>query len=253
MKNLMKKVMSFGLQFFCFIYLSFIFISLPGVLAQEKPTTSGFYINSFPQGATVHIENEIIGKTPCLFPYTLQGKYRLWAEKQGYEKWSKAILFSEDFPDTVYFKLHPKSRIKAISRSLIMPGWGQKYTGQKWKGRIFFSLEICTLLATVASHLNYTTKLNDYNKALEKYEKESRSYVKEKYAWSEVIKAHSDLKYSYKMRNTMIYIGIGIYTINLLDAIFSYPKSLKQIEIVGLQTSLNYSNELFSINIAKSF
>ena len=200
-------------------------------------TKKGFFINSLPQGATVHIEGEMIGKTPCLFPYDLSGKYRLSAEKRGYENWSEVYNFGKGPIDTIFFALRPKNRFRAMLHSVEMPGWGQRYSERHFKGKLFLTIQTTALVSLGLAQINYNKRLNEYNDWQEKYKLASRSFVAEKKAWKELSQAHARLSDASDYRQIMVYSAAAVYVLNVLDALFLYRSNLRQIEIVGTPLS----------------
>ncbi len=227
--------------FYCIIILVLFKISV--ALPAEK-SKKGIVINSKPQGATVYIENEVIGKTPCVFPYELEGKYKFWAEKKGYNRRSRTYTFPQQNDDPISFTLDPKNRARAVIRSLVVPGWGQSYTEQKWKSRVFFGLQVCSLVSLGISQIDYKSKLDEYNHQVKNYRIVSKSYELEKPAWQKVKNAQSNLDKANKIRQVIAISSLTIYAVNLLDAIFDFPQDLRQIEIIGSPLSMNNNSSL---------
>lgn len=217
------------------IGLALILLLCAGPLqAQGDPAaTKGFMIESRPSGATVTIEGEIIGKTPCSFPYQLSGRYRLYAEKRGYETVSRDIDFGARKIETITFMLTPKTRTWAVARSLVFTGWGQDYSEQKLKSRIFMALEGACLVTAGVAHERCLRYEDVYQSRMDTYRIASLSLEQEAAAWQEVRTAYDDWKEMNQWRRTMLYAAAGVHLINFLDAIFIFPKSLRQIEFLA--------------------
>jgi hypothetical protein len=242
-----KKFVPYASKTLPYSLIAFILIiklNTTAALAQEATTEKGLIINSHPPGATVYIESEVIGKTPCTFPYNLTGKYKFWAEKKGYDRKSRTYEFPRESNKPILFDLSPKNRTKAVLRSFVIPGWGQNYTEQKWKSRIFFSLQIASLVSLGLSHLNYEDKLDKYRSQLANYKTASKSFMQEAPAWEKMVDAHSKLERIDKARQVLLISSAAIYGANLLDAIFNFPRDLRQIEIVGSPISNNNNSQL---------
>ena len=236
------------------IYIFFLIWTMigPGGQAQSlRRNQPGFLIQSKPAGATVHIENEIIGKTPCRFPYELSGRYRLKAQKKGYETWSRRIDFDHFNRDSLFIALAPKRHYKAVLRSLVLPGWGQLYTDQKLKGRALMTFQVLALGAAGYAHLQYRTRLDDYHQKIDRYEESLYSYQKERKAWKDLTASHAKLEDAFEFRQWLLYASAGVYLWNLIDSIFKYPKHLRNIEIINMPFSYG-SNNSIKIQVAFS-
>jgi hypothetical protein len=213
-----------------------IFISLtpaPAGAQSGQENAKGFQIESRPSGATVTIEGEIIGKTPCSFPYQLSGRYRLYAEKRGYETVSRDIDFGARKIETITFMLSPKTRKMAIVRSLFITGWGQNYTEQKLKSRIFLALQGSCLVSLGISHARCLRYKDTYESQLQSYSSASLQLDREPAAWQKLRASHDRWNEADRWRNAMLYAAAGVHALNLLDAIFTFPKKLRQIEILA--------------------
>ncbi len=200
----------------------------------ESGKVRGFLIDSQPQGATVHIENEIIGKTPYWFPYELSGRYKIWAEKRGYENWSRSIEFGKRPLNSISFSLSAKDRRKAALRSMLIPGWGQFYSEQKTKGKAFLTLQVAALVSAGFAQSNYNRRVEDYNHSVDEYQRLSRSFATEPEAWNDVSRAHNELDNARHFRQVLFFSAVAVYAANVLDAFFLFPDNLLQIEILGL-------------------
>ena len=216
--------------------LPFLLILLPLTTAGAQTSgqeNKGFLIQSQPGGATVLIEDEIIGKTPCTFPYQLAGKYRLFAEKRGYESVSREIDFSTRKIETITFMLSPKTRGKAVLRSFFVTGWGQNYSEQPLKGRILMGLQAACLLSLGYTHQRCLHFEDVYRVQLDSCRISSLKYDREAAAWQRLHSAHQDWKQADQWRQAMLYTAIGLHALNFLDALFIFPKNLRQIEFLA--------------------
>lgn len=210
---------------------------LPGgrtCFAQTNPNAQGFSIASSPSGATVHIENEVIGKTPCRFPYNLAGRYRVSAEKKGYEKWSRVFDFDKEPAPAVQIDLSRKTKTKAFLRSMVYSGWGQLYSEQQIKGKLFIALQATSLLSVGFAQYSYDQRLHDYNEALERYRVASFSFQSEQNTWKELRAVYDDLNRAKKNLRTTLVIAAGIYVLNLFDGLLHFPGDLRPIEIIAV-------------------
>lgn len=223
----------------------------PAVAQIDSGSQKGFMIESQPSGATVTIEGEIIGKTPCTFPYQLSGRYRLYAEKKGYETVSREIDFGARKTETITFILPPKTRGKAVLRSAVMTGWGQSYTEQKIKSRTFLAMQGLSLATAAIMHERCNHYKGVYEDELIAYEKASYILENEPKAWQNLQRAHDRWANTDSWRRSMLYFSAGLHVVNILDALFVFPKNLRQIEILAapVQAAPNGSGFTISYSI----
>ncbi|MCI0515406.1 PEGA domain-containing protein, partial [candidate division KSB1 bacterium] len=86
--------------------------------------------------------NRMPGQGLTLFP----GEYQLSALRPGYEKYFSRVQIEPNAAESVTLVLTPKSKEKALLRSLIFPGWGQRYGEKKTRAWLLAGLEAGTLL-----------------------------------------------------------------------------------------------------------
>ena len=218
-------------------------------------TEGNLIVNTVPQGSPVVIEGEEItlsGITPVKFNTVLSGAFKLVVERKGFEKHEQTIYVSESRPFKVDIRLNPKTRTKAFFRSMIIPGWGQNYYGSKSKTYGF-------LLGTVAASAGFLIARDDYN---DKYD----TYLQKKAArnnadtWSEIEKLDQELYDAQKsandaedIKNIMMCATIGIYALNLLDAILFFPDFNTFSEYEALTLKPEYNGQKVSISLALNF
>ena len=98
---------------------------------ETKPSTTGVLtIMSRPVGASFRMvgDREVAGRTPLTLRHGLTGLYVIESTESGYETWRRTIQVDRAGLDTLWITLHPKSRLRAGLRSIILPGWGQFYS-----------------------------------------------------------------------------------------------------------------------------
>jgi len=192
----------------------------------------GFVIDSNPKGATVYIENEVIGKTPCPFSFAISGRYRLWAYKKGYENWSQNFTFNEKSIQSIFFKLTPKTRSRALLRSLVLPGWGQGYSDRKMGGRLLLGLQLGSLASLAVADKQYRKHRDDYKSQYATYEGLSKSISQEPKAWQQLQHAYDQADDAHRMRNLVAGAALAVYLINLVDVLANFPRNFRQIEFI---------------------
>jgi hypothetical protein len=96
-------------------------------------------------------------------------------------------------------------RFNASWRSLVLPGWGQYYKGQKARGAVVTSLQILSLAALVVLQSEVNRRHDIYE------EKEG----------SEAITAYDEYTRVWRARNVAGYVAVGIYVGAYLDALYT--------------------------------
>lgn len=74
----------------------------------------------------------------------------------------------EDLPDAVAnprYVLVPDRRAEAALRSMVLPGWGQLYKGQRTKGRVLLGVWGGAVVSSVTAHILRQEAYNDYKAA----------------------------------------------------------------------------------------
>ncbi len=86
----------------------------------------------------------------------------------------KIVTLNSTSAPAVRYIVVPDPRLEAAWRSLLLPGWGQRYKGQKTKGRLF-SIAAATLAgATLTSHILRENAEKKYLEAVEESDLKSR-------------------------------------------------------------------------------
>lgn len=191
-------------------------------LAQEKES---ILLNTNPTGATVYLKGdfELVAKTPANLPSTLSGRYNAKITRPGYESWKGELTFIPGSPNNINIELKRKTRFKAGIRSLLIPGWGQVYSGNAMRGGLI------TLSAAVAGgglyflDKEYQDKRSEYDIAAETYYN-SVSSIDEKNRLKAVMDKQQRRAYNAETdRRNAFYLLAGIWTYNLLDAVIFFP------------------------------
>lgn len=195
-----------------------------GVNAQI-PSDENVTINTNPQGALVTLEGETLfsGVTPVKFERPLNGRYKMTIDHYGFEKYSSMVYFSETQASKLSIKLIPKTRVKAFFRSLVIPGWGQKYYGNRSKAALF-------AVSTALSAAGYVIIKDDYDSKVETFN-EKKALRAAATRWSDVVRLENEVGDAQKKANDaedklniMTGVAIGVYALNLLDSFLLFPE-----------------------------
>jgi len=127
----------------------------------------------------------------------------------------------------------------SIARSVVVPGWGHLYVGNKTKGWVLTSLSTAALGSMIYFIADTQTKEKDY------LNETNQALIEQKY---------SDYNSSYKMRNAMIasYAAIWIYT--QIDLLFNQDEYYESKLKMSFSTNGNtYKPGNYQINLSYSF
>jgi hypothetical protein len=211
-------------------------------------------INSNPQGAVVKLIGEMTlsGITPVKFDRSLSGKYKIEVVREGFEKYRSVTYFTEKQASQLDIKLTPKTRAKAFVRSMIIPGWGQKYYGNSTKAGFY-------LLAIAASSAGYFIVRDDYNTKVDSYNAAKAAYVSAR-RWSDLSTLGQQLYDAQKKANDAenrvnIAIGVvaGLYALNVLDCLLFFPENDSFTEYKALTARPEISPNQVGITLSLKF
>ncbi|MBI1796584.1 MAG: PEGA domain-containing protein [Candidatus Eisenbacteria bacterium] len=138
------------------------------VPARSMPGTTGsLTIMSRPSGASFRLigDQSVVGRTPMTLDRGLAGRYRVWGEDIGYERWKRAIALDGVTADTVWMTLKTKSGLMAGLRSFIIPGWGQFYDDHPGRGTVFMLAGLATGAGAVYAQSVYRNRVDDFQAA----------------------------------------------------------------------------------------
>ncbi|NIT59131.1 MAG: PEGA domain-containing protein [Aliifodinibius sp.] len=185
-------------------------------------------IESKPSGAIVELEGlyDFTGKTPFVVPYPIYGKYQIKATKEGYESVTSNTSFTDGGQNSVLIKLKRKTRAKAAFRSMLFPGWGQFYGGNKLRGFIISTVQVGLGIGTFWALNDYNHRQNELERALEVFERnmDEKSFLD---VQDKLMKAQDD----YDFRNTMIAISAAFWIYNIFDSLLFFRGASPNIEI----------------------
>jgi len=197
-----------------------------------EPSGGAVTIDSTPPGALVYLSGEyqFVGGTPFLLPSALYGKYRLQANRRGYNAIVSEHNFTGESNSVVMLRLSAKTPFKALSRPLLLPGWGQFYSGRKAAGS-------CYVGATMAACITLAIRENRYKNAQTSYEaafmnfKRGGSFEEEQLAFSRLQSAWQKLDETKNDRNTSLYVLAGFWALNVIESLLFFPGENQEIEI----------------------
>ena len=143
---------------------------------------------------------------------------------------STGYAFSQD--EEGFIRESVASQRDVVVLSALFPGLGQMTQGQKVKGVTFFLGEAASLIIAINTHENYGTKQKTYNRDMDTYKKlavtPGKTYVEANKLYKDLKDQNDDLDNLNMIRNTALFVAVGIYAYNIIDAIFfssSYTES----------------------------
>lgn len=214
-------------------------------------------VNSNPNGALVELSglSKVSGVTPVSFSQGLVGKYKVTVEKKGYERYNSYVLLDPTKVVNLDVTLSKKTRFKAFARSMFIPGWGQRYSDRSTKG---YAYTILTVLAGIGyfiadDEFDYRNDL--YNDKVREYDSLNASgAVGDLHrVYTEMVEKQEDAYDAENVRRGFIGAVVSIYALNLLDALFLFPKDEGVVEYKGLSLKPEANFEEVGLKLSLAF
>ena len=212
-------------MFACPTIVVLLIMCVSGAYAQDAPEEpQGYLLTTVPAGATAFLngEYELIINTPARLPSNLSGNYNTRITRNGYEQWKGELSFVPGTSNSVKIQLKKKTALKAGMRSLLLPGWGQIYSGNKFRGSLFTLGTIISAGGLYLADKKYQDKRADYDIAAQAYS-DARS-IDEQIRLKTIKDSKQREAYNAETdRRTVFFIGVGLWAYNVLDAIIFFP------------------------------
>ncbi len=193
-------------------------------------------IVSDPPGGEVTLEGDltVAGISQTTFDHILIGKYRLTVRRHGYETYKTWVTLDPSQHAQIDVSLSPLTPLKAGGRSLLLPGWGQRYSGQKAKGFIFTLLAASSVAGFFIADHQFDSKYDDFNRMRDAFDAAATFQQKERL--EPLLKEAQ--KEAYDAENTRrIAIGavIGVWALSVVDAVLFFPKERSTFSVKGFK------------------
>ena len=219
-----------------------VFCLLPLIAAAQETSPGGITVDSSPPGAEVSLIGVVTlnGLTPVTFAQGLEGHFRVECRKSGYETYKTSVFLQSDKAVNLTVHLRAKTAFKGAARSLLIPGWGQSYSGQKTKGTFFTLLAVGAVSSFFIADAKFNDKEDNYNSRLNLYN--SATQYNEKQILYEQLKAARQEAYDAEtIRRITIGATIAVWSINLIDMVFFFPeeRSSMVVNTIGFKPDLN--------------
>lgn len=190
--------------------------------AQTRPE-GNVKIISNPNESVVTLTGEykLSGQTPYVAVHALKGYYKLEARKRGYEDFNSSYFFKPNLRKKLAIRLTRKSRPRSFFRSMFMPGWGQAYTDQPWKGLFLIGAQLGAAGYFAITHKDYDDARKSYETALDAF---AQSGAQDAQIFQDVRAKYNILNDKYDSRQRAMILNLSVYLYNLFDTLFFYPK-----------------------------
>ncbi len=235
---------------------------LMGLVATEAwsqaPPIGSLTVNTTPPGAAVMLEGEaeVAGISPVTFVYPLIGEYHLTITKHGYENYRTRLVLDPSNPLQLDIDLSPRTAVKAAARSVFVPGWGQFYTEQKTKGFAFGLFFAGAVLAFLNVDEDFKSKEDVYRQRLADYDAAltaGGSYDLLSVRHRALLAAQEEAYDAENDRRVAVGAVIGIWGLNLLDALLFTPEQRATFSIKGLSVAPSANDAGFGLTLTKAF
>jgi len=219
---------------------------------------SRFTVTTNPPGAEVVLKGdmEISAVSPASFAYPLMGDYRLVVKKQGFETYKTRILVDPQSPQQVNVDLSPRTAFKATARSMLVPGWGQFYSGRKTRGTILGTLFAGALVAYLGINSDFHDKDDVFRERLGEYDAavaQGLSYDLLSVRYQALVKAQSAAYNAEDDRRVAIAAVAGIWGLNVLDAMLFSPGERATFTVKGISLAPSSNNGSPGLTLSKAF
>src|SRR5262245_51011356 len=189
--------------------------------AQE---TGQLVIRSEPPGAHVVLDGamRVEGTAPFVIDRGIAGGYRAQADLPGYRAWQSRVVFPGSGIDTLMISLEEQKRRDAVMRSVVIPGWGQRYLGRGTESALIFYGTVAMGIAAGYQHARYADAADAYETARDIYAQAEDPRLSEAaYALMEV--RYDEMSDHRGKRNAFLWTGAAVWSVGIIDALIHGP------------------------------
>ena len=215
-------------------------------------------ITTNPPGAEVVLKGdmELSAVSPASFTYPLMGEYRLVIRKQGFETYKTQILVNPQTPQQVSIDLSPRTAFKATVRSMLVPGWGQFYSGRKTRGAILGSLFAGALIVYLNINSDFHDKDDLFGRRLSEYDAavaQGLSYDVLRGRYLAMMSAHNAAYDAEDNRRVAIATVAGVWGLSVLDALLFSPGERATFSVKGISVAPLSNSGSLGLTLSKAF
>ncbi|HET9327223.1 MAG TPA: PEGA domain-containing protein [Candidatus Eisenbacteria bacterium] len=175
------------------------------------PPSASVTVVSRPSGATCRLKGDRLlrGRTPLTLRNTLAGRYEIRAVDPAFERWQRTIEHDGASHDTVWISLNPKTKTRAVLRSVGLPGWGQFYSQRPTAGWIYMTGAVLAFGGSIAAQVAYVDRQEEIDDA-ETLEE-----------WEEAVARVEEAR---DVRNTLQVTAAAFWIVSAIDAAVFFPR-----------------------------
>ena len=209
-------------------------------------------IESMPNGAEVSINGKRAGETPLRDFTVIAGANEISIKRMGYETHHARVTVSQKNPLNLNPVLIPKTRNKALLKSLLLPGFGQRYSEHKSKGAFISVLQAAAIAGVVVATIRNNNTQNEYDDAYTAYKRAATpDDIK---ATRKLMKAkHDTVTTARNTQNVVIGATAIIYLYNVIDAALTTPKIEVKMPVSSLSLEPYIAERYTSFGICMRF
>ncbi|MFC1528334.1 PEGA domain-containing protein [Candidatus Latescibacterota bacterium] len=209
-------------------------------------------VTGFPEEAKVSINGKVVGRTP-LENYTVsEGIYNVNVTCMGYELYRETVTVNQGSPVELSYHLLPKTKRRALKRSLIFPGSGQRYAEYRGKGTLITILQLATIGGAVATSLSAQSAWSDYDDAETAYKTASIG-ADFSVLYSDLDNKHETASFASNLQMITIGTAAAVYLYNVIDALMTEPKVEVKPKFNSLRIEPGIGKEYASISVSVGF
>ena len=153
-------------------------------------------------------------------------------------------------------RLSPKTRWKAAARSIIIPGWGQRYADRKGKALLFHLLAAGSFAAYLITDSDFDDKYDRYDDLLQEYDaarNSGSSFDDLERLHSELLAAQDEAYDAENVRRIAIGSVVGVWALNLIDALFFFPEDKGTFSVKGLEIEPTTGTQSLGLKLTHRF
>lgn len=210
--------------------LLFALVTAAPALAQTTSSTGSLTLMSRPVGASFRIVGDqvVVGRTPVTLDRGFAGRYRVSGSEIGYERWSRSLVLDGVTADTLWMTLRQKGALRAGARSLILPGWGQRYDEHPARGMVFLIAEIAAGAGLGVAELRYRDRVDAFEAADAAY-RAAQTPAGADAAFAARQSAADRAEDTYQLRQVLLGAAVTIWGLSVIEAAAFVPRPVGTI------------------------
>lgn len=188
-------------------------------------TPGAVTVTTTPPGAIVTLEGQglhLVGRSPWTITRGLDGIFTLRSSLDVHEEARTTVYLSPTSNETIHLDLSAKTPVKAAMRSILLPGWGQHYSGRDVPAVLYFGSALAAGAYLGVTAIRYENQLDDIDVAYQAY-KESTVQSERETLW-EAVETEREIAEDRQNDRTTAWAILGVvWGVNLLDSLFFFP------------------------------